>query len=256
MIDIHCHILPGVDDGPTTLTQSIEMAERAVDHGIHTIIATPHHRNGRYNNEKQDVLVEVERLNEELSKKNMPLTILPGQEPRIYGELVTDIENGRISPLNGFTKYVFIELPANEIPLYTRQLLFNTQLAGYIPIIVHPERNKKLLENTSILYDFVRNGALTQITASSLIGHHGKHLQKFSNKLINANLAHFIASDAHNTKTRGFNLDEAYQALLSEHGYECYHQFVENCQLLINGKTINKNQPSYMKKKKILGLFG
>ncbi|SDQ14769.1 tyrosine-protein phosphatase [Virgibacillus salinus] len=255
MIDIHCHILPNVDDGPSTLPQSIEMAKQAVDQGIHTIIATPHHKNGRYTNNKESILRNIEHLNNKLMEVDIPLTILPGQEPRIYGDLLNDLTSEDILPLNRNTKYVFVELPTSEVPRYTRQLLFDIQMAEYIPIIVHPERNKRIIEHPSILYDFVRTGALTQITAASFVGKLGKNIQKLSHKLIDANLTHFIASDAHNTTTRDFHLYEAYQTLRNEYGSETFYQFMENSQLLIEGKTVIRGQPIYIKKKKILGLF-
>ncbi|GAE95228.1 manganese-dependent protein-tyrosine phosphatase [Gracilibacillus boraciitolerans JCM 21714] len=153
MIDIHCHILPGMDDGPKHIEESVEMAENAVSQGINTIIATPHHLNGSYDNYKPDIITAVAQLNDRLQADNIPLTILPGQETRINGEFVTDLENNQLLPLNETSSYLLVELPANHVPRYTKQLLFDLQLQNIKPIIVHPERNKEIIENPNILYD-------------------------------------------------------------------------------------------------------
>ncbi|GEN30147.1 protein-tyrosine phosphatase [Cerasibacillus quisquiliarum] len=255
MIDIHSHILPGVDDGAQTEIDSIEMAHAAVQQGIHTIIATPHHMNGQYENEKQSIIKHVELLNELLESENIPLTVLPGQEIRIYGELLEDLQQGTIQSLNN-TKYIFIEFPSGHVPRYAEQMLFDIQVAGYIPIIVHPERNRELSEQPNKLYEFVRKGALTQVTAASVIGKFGKTIQKFTEQIIEANLAHFIASDAHNTTSRGFCMKEAYQEIEKLYGLDMTYMFLENGEYLILGENINKYEPKRItKKKRFLGLF-
>ncbi|WP_430791292.1 tyrosine-protein phosphatase [Virgibacillus flavescens] len=254
MIDIHCHILPGIDDGAQTETDSIAMAKAAVEQGIHTIVATPHHMNGKYENKKTDIETHVKVLNELLQENQIPLTVLPGQEVRMNGDMMEELETKVILPMNN-TKFVFVEFPSSSVPRYARQMLFDIQVSGYKPIIVHPERNSELVENPSKLYDFVRKGSLSQITAASLCGKFGKNLQKFSHELIEANLTHFIATDAHNTTNRGFVLQEAYKELTDKHGMEARYMFMENAQLLIDGKTVNRAEPSMIKKKKFLGIF-
>lgn len=254
MIDIHCHILPGVDDGAQTEEDSIIMAKDAVAQGIDTIITTPHHRNGTYDNERDSIIRNVAILNELFENEAIPLTILAGQETRIHGEMIEEINNGIIQPLHD-TKYLFVEFPSDSVPRYAQQMLFDIQVAGYKPIIVHPERNRELIQNPAKMYEFVRKGALTQITAASLIGKFGKNIQRFSNQLIAANLTHFIASDAHNTTTRGFYLKEAYNYMKEHYGSSQYYTFLENSQLLIDDLTVNKMEPSMVKKKKFLGIF-
>ncbi|QKY70315.1 tyrosine-protein phosphatase [Lentibacillus sp. CBA3610] len=254
MIDIHCHILPGIDDGAGTITDSLAMAQTAAQQGIHTIVATPHHRNGVFNNLKNDIISYTHDLNEQLKEENIPVTILPGQETRINGDMVGDIENGDLAALND-TKYLFVEFSSSHVPRYAKQMLFDIQVAGYIPVIVHPERNSAISQHPSMLYEFVQKGALTQVTAASLNGNFGKNIQKFSHQLVEANLTHFLASDAHNTTTRGFVMDEAFQELSDQHGNEMTYLFMENAQLLINGQNVNKDEPQQVKKKKFLGLF-
>ena len=254
MIDIHCHILPGVDDGPETIEESVIMAREAINEGINTIIATPHHRNNKYINTKNSILANVKELNDQLIKENIPLKILPGQEVRIFGEVLDEYRNGEILTLSQ-TKYIFIEFPTSSVPRYAEKLLYLLQTEGLIPIIVHPERNKELMEKPLILYNLVKNGALTQVTAASLAGYFGKSIKKFSEQMIENNLTHFIASDAHNTHNRSFKLREAYEIVEANFGIEYKYLFMENSEALIENELITKEVPEQIKRKKILGIF-
>lgn len=255
MIDIHSHILPCLDDGAKDLDESIEMAKLAVSEGITKIIATPHHKNRDYNNPKEKILQQVEMLNTALSQHKIPLTILPGQEPRIYGEMIEEYESGEVLTLNNGGKYLFIEFPTGHVPRYSEQLLFDIQLKGLTPLIVHPERNSEIIENPDMLYKFVKNGACTQITSSSVTGHFGKKIKKFTMQLVESNLTHFVASDAHNLSSRPFRMNDAYRELVKEFGVEVEYYFKENAELLLEGKTVIKETPEKIKKKKLFGIF-
>ncbi|MCF2132043.1 hypothetical protein L1I79_37335 [Strepomyces sp. STD 3.1] len=254
LIDIHSHILPGIDDGALTMEDAINMARVAVDEGITKLIATPHHQNGIFFNRKQDILKRVTNLNHVLRSEDIPLEILPGQETRIHGDLLEDFEKGDILTLN-HTHYLFIELPSGYVPRYTEQLLFNIQLKGLTPIIVHPERNAGFMENPENLLNLVKKGTLTQVTTSSLTGNFGKKIQKFSMQLIEANLTHFIASDAHNISTRSFCIKESIAEIDKEFGNQIVHYFQENAALLIQGQAVYKQEPSPIRRKKFLGIF-
>ncbi|SHP75489.1 Tyrosine-protein phosphatase YwqE [Mycobacteroides abscessus subsp. abscessus] len=254
MIDIHCHILPSLDDGAKEISDSIAMAREAVKEGIDTIIATPHHKNGQFENKKEDIKKEVELLNKTLQKENIPLIILPGQETRIFGEFLDEQELVHILPLND-TQYVFVELPSSHVPRYTERLLFDIQLKGLTPIIVHPERNTEIIKNPDVLYNLVKKGALTQVTASSVAGYFGKKIQKFSNQIIEANLTHFLASDAHNVNNRTFKMMDALDIIETRFGVDMMYLYTENAELLRDGKNVMKEIPEKVKVKKFLGLF-
>ncbi|MDQ0216276.1 protein-tyrosine phosphatase [Oikeobacillus pervagus] len=255
MIDIHCHILPGIDDGAATYTESLAMARTAVNEGIDTIIATPHHQNGSYENKKLEIITYVDELNAQLKQEGIGLKILPGQENRIYGEIIQDYNQNEIITLGGNSSYLLIEFPSGFIPQYAEQLLFDLQMKGLFPIIVHPERNKEFMEHPDRLYKFVKNGVATQITASSYTGHFGKRVRKFTYQLIEANLTHFIASDAHNTKNRTFNMAQSMDLLEKEFGLDMVYYFTENAELVIDEKHIFKERPQRIKRRKFLGLF-
>ncbi|WP_299744236.1 tyrosine-protein phosphatase [uncultured Rossellomorea sp.] len=255
MIDIHSHILPGIDDGANTIYDSIDMAKQAVSEGIHTIIATPHHRNGKYDNVKSDILPLVKEVNDRLREEHINLQVLPGQECRIYGEILEDYQKGDILPLNQVSQYLFIEFPSSSVPRYAEKLLYDIQVEGLTPVIVHPERNAELIERPEKLYKLVQGGAATQLTASSLTGYFGKNIQKFSQQMIQANLTHFIASDAHNIRNRTFKMEEAMDYIEKKYGIDMVYYFTENAELLIDGKNIYKEIPELIKKKKFLGIF-
>ncbi|WP_226643028.1 tyrosine-protein phosphatase [Mesobacillus subterraneus] len=254
MIDIHCHLLPGIDDGAQSMEDTIKMARAAVDEGIHTIIATPHHKNSKYDNPKELIIPRVGEVNKALASEGIDLKILPGQEVRLYGELIEGIEKNEILSLN-HTQYVFVEFPSNHVPRYAETLLFDLQLKEITPIIVHPERNQEIIERPEALYNLVKKGALTQVTASSVSGHFGKKIRNFSFQLIEANLTHFIASDAHNVGSRGFKMAETMDIIQSKYGIDLVCFFQENAELLVQGSHVYQDTPEPIKKKKFLGIF-
>ncbi|WP_285765482.1 CpsB/CapC family capsule biosynthesis tyrosine phosphatase [Peribacillus sp. SI8-4] len=254
MIDIHCHILPGVDDGSTEVDASISMAKKAVESGITHVYATPHHLNEKYVNVKRDIIARVVKLSESFQQADIPLTIHLGQEVRIHRDLLTSLEKEEILTLDDKGRHMLLELPSGRVPTYTQDMIYELLLQGITPIIVHPERNKELLENPKRLFELVQEGALTQITSGSMIGNFGKRIQSFSKKIIDHNLAHFLATDAHNIGSRGFTLHEAYDTITKMYGIERTFYFKENAELLMKGQSPAIEKPAPFKKK-ILGIF-
>ena len=254
MIDLHSHILPGLDDGSQSMKDTLVMAEKAIEDGITKIVATPHHKNG-YDNTRLEIIDSVEEVNSVLQQYNLNLQVMPGQEIRIYGEIMEDYLNGEIQTLAD-SKYIFIELPSGYVPRYTEELLYKMQLDGLIPIIVHPERNQELMSNPDKLYQFVKKGTLTQLTAGSIAGKFGKKIKQFSEELMEANLSHFIASDAHNTTNRSFHMTAAYEMIQQEFGEDLVYFYKENAELVMENKHVMMEQPTHVKRrKKIFGLF-
>lgn len=255
MIDLHCHILPGVDDGAKTIEDSLNMAQVAVEEGITHILATPHHKNRSWNNEKNDVVNLVKNLQNEIDKAGIELTIFPGQEIRIYGDIFKDIKEGKILFIDEDQQYLLIEFPTSNIPNYTERLFYELFSEGITPIIVHPERNREILEHPNRLKSLVDKGALTQLTAASYIGKFGKQIQKLSVQLVEANLVHFVASDAHNIGNRSFHMREALSKIEKDFGKRKVDEFDQNTKDLVNGEVVIAPTPSLVKKKKLFGLF-
>lgn len=254
MIDLHCHILPGVDDGAQSLSDSLNMARMAVQQGITKIVATPHHLNNSYENSKQSIMDRVKELNEALRLEKIELVVLPGQEVRIHGEMLEGYEAEEILPVN-HTPYILVEFPSNHVPRYTEKLFYDLQMNGLIPVIVHPERNREILDTPDLLYRFIKKGALTQITAGSVCGDFGKKIRNFSLQLIEANQTHLIASDAHNITSRSFKMREAFEVIEKKYGINAVFMFKENAELLIEGKYVYKEDPAHIKKKKLFNIF-
>jgi protein-tyrosine phosphatase len=254
MIDIHCHILPGCDDGPMELADSLIMAKAAVSEGITHLFATPHHLNGNYENTKSEIMERVHRFNLSLMKAEIPLTIYSGQELRIHHELLKALNLDEILTLDNRGDYLLIELPSGEVPSFSLDIIYELGLRGITPILVHPERNRELMEDPSLLFELVQEGVLTQLTAASIIGHFGKRVKNFSEKIIEHNLAHFIASDAHNVGSRNFFLNEAYETITRKFGINRTFYFRENAELLKNGQHLFIPEPVLIRKK-FLGIF-
>ncbi len=257
MIDLHSHILPSLDDGARHWEEAITMAKQAVQDGIKTVVATPHHQNGIYFNDSSIVLDTIKEFNRRLEHENIPLTVVPGHETHIYVDFVKDLRSDNLLTLNSNNKYILLELPFKEVPRITEQLVYDIQLAGYIPIIPHPERNMEFQENPMKLYQLVKRGALTQTTSASLLGNFGKEVQKFTFEIIEHHLVHMIATDAHHSKGhRGFQLKDGYKALENFGGLRLAEQFKENVVKVFNGNDIYVDSPVKIhRKKKIFGIF-
>jgi protein-tyrosine phosphatase len=236
------------------MEESLNMAKQAVEAGITHLFATPHHLNEKYVNVKSDIIDRAVRLNESLQQNNIPLTIHPGQEVRIHRDIFASLEKEEILTLDDNVTYLLLELPSGSVPAYTQEVIYELLLKGITPIIVHPERNKELISNHKLLFELVQEGALIQITSGSIIGNFGKSIQSFSKKIIEHNLAHFIATDAHNIESRGFTLQQAYETITKVYGIERTFYFKENTELLLQGLSLIIEKPEPFKKK-FMGIF-
>lgn len=250
MIDLHCHILPGVDDGAKNMEESIAMAREAVAEGITHVLATPHHKAHGWSNKKEDVIQLVKKVQAAIDEEEIPLTIFPGQEVRLYGEIIDDIDDGKIQFIDEANQYLLIEFPSAEIPTYAEELFYRLQHQGVIPIIVHPERNQGVLKDPNQLKRLIDQGALAQLTAGSYVGRFGKEVAKLSRELIEADMIHYIASDAHNTTTRQFHLKEAYEQLEKDYGSSLVERYQQMTRDLVNGDPVFPPAAREIKKKR------
>lgn len=255
MIDIHNHILVDVDDGPKNKEEMLKLLKQAKDEGVTEIIATPHHLSPTFNNENKIVERKLNEILDLDEVKEMGIKIYPGQEIRISDQIILQLEKGEAIGLN-HSKYLLIEFPSGGVPHYTDRLFFELQSKGYVPIIAHPERNKEISQNLDVLFDLVNGGALSQLTSASLIGKHGKKLQKISIQMIENNLVHFIASDAHHDTNRPFVLESLFNDKKLNKYQEQIKQLINNAQQVIDNKEVRIKQPSQdYNQKKLFGLF-
>ncbi|MEB7822009.1 tyrosine-protein phosphatase [Staphylococcus xylosus] len=255
MIDIHNHILVDVDDGPKSIDETVELLKQAKNEGATDIVATPHHIHTRYSNDIQKVKSKLNELRENTQIKELGIRLYAGQEIRVTDQIIDDINNGKIEGINS-SKYLLLEFPSNEVPHYSNQLFYELQTRGYVPIIAHPERNKAIVQSLDLLFELVNGGALSQITTSSLMGEFGSNVRKVSLKMIDNNLAHFIASDAHNVKNRPFVLNQLFNERKLKDYYEEFESFLENGKAVLNNERISKQIPTQdYKQKKWFGLL-
>ena len=201
MIDIHCHILPGLDDGAQTIEESLKMVRIAQSEGIQKIIATPHHIEGSYHNAKEKIIRQVEILNEAIKEEEIPLEIFSGQEIFLTMDTAQHLKEERLLTLAD-SKYVLIEFPLMEIPRFAEHALYSIQLNGLIPVIAHPERIASVIEDPCILEPLINKGCLLQVNAMSLTGHFGRKVQATAEYLVKSNMVHLMGTDAHNDQSR------------------------------------------------------
>lgn len=238
MIDLHSHILPGVDDGAQTLEDSLEMAKKAISQGITHLMCTPHHNNGKYNNPADQIIRDVVALQNELDQRGLDLTLLEGQEVRLTELLLTAIKREEILFTDLDNTYLLIEFPTNEIPIYAEQMFYRLLNQGHVPVIVHPERNAVFREEPNRLVSFLEMGTLTQLTAPSIVGIFGSEIQKTARLMLEHQMLYMVASDAHNLRHRTFLMKEAYEEIEKIGGREMVAAMQQMAKDLVNGDSV------------------
>jgi len=216
MVDLHCHLLPGLDDGPSSMEESLRMAETAIADGITHVVATPH-ASDRYHFD----FGRVRRLRDELqAQMGEKLKIATGCDFHVNPENLSELRRNPSSYCINQRDYLLLEFNEVSIPPAMDQTLHEIQLSGLRPIITHPERNAILRARPERLKHWVRRGCYAQVTGGALTGVFGPAAQKISTDWIHEGLIHFVASDAHNTRTRPLQLQPAYNAVVDQFGEE------------------------------------
>lgn len=239
MIDIHSHILPGIDDGAADIYETLKMAKMAVESGVTQIVATPHcNIPGGYENYFGERYINAyERAVEAIQKEGLPLQILPGME--VFGtyNLPDLIVDKKIMPLNQ-SRYILIEFDFNEDPAYVMDILKRTQEVGAIPIVAHAERYKFIQERPEIALEWVANGFVIQVNKGSFTGRFGEAERRAAYILLENDLAAAVASDAHSAKVRTPFMLDAYEELKKH-----YSEDKLNVVFYENPKRICNNEP-------------
>lgn len=241
MIDIHTHILPKVDDGPSTWEESIEMLKGGQKDGIKEIALTPHIlSNFDYNLEKE-IRQRFAELKRKTTAAGIRIKLHLGSE--IYLQPETNLNHG-LSTFNENGKHFLVEFPMSRIPEYASQKLFELIMDGFIPVLAHPERNAVILRNPSRAYQLVQMGTLIQINSGSLTGDFGQSVKATAFDLIEHNLVHFVASDCHDADSRPLALKEAKKIVEENWGSSLAKLlFVENPRKLLRGQKISPPEP-------------
>ncbi|HWR97018.1 MAG TPA: CpsB/CapC family capsule biosynthesis tyrosine phosphatase [Candidatus Methanoperedens sp.] len=209
MIDLHCHLLPGIDDGPETITDALAMCSQMVGDGTDTVVATPHMLTERYRVARADILRGVRNLREELAAWDIPLDVRPGADVMIASDLPALLRAGSLMTLGDAGSYVLLELPHDVIPSGLDDLLYEVQVLGITPIISHPERHFELQRRPDLLRPLIERGVLVQVTAASIEGAFGDSARRCGLLLLKTGMAHLCASDAHAPRGRKPGLSRA-----------------------------------------------
>ncbi|MGN7385527.1 tyrosine-protein phosphatase [Sporosarcina sp. SAFN-015] len=255
MLDMHSHILFGVDDGPKTMDETMMMLEKAVGEGVTHIIATSHSFHPQFHVSQETIQSQLYELQEEIQSRNIPISILPGQEVRLHENILESIEKNEVLTLAN-SRYLLLELPSQTVPAYTVNIIQSLLAENIIPIIAHPERNKAIAEKPERLERLIRHGALAQITAGSVAGYFGKHIQKLSIQLIESNLIHTYGSDMHNPTTRPMLFKEGLQYLEKKKLDEYMSILLQNNMSILKDDNLFILEPDMQKKKKWWNFIG
>lgn len=221
MLDIHCHILPGVDDGSGNMNDSVEMAQLAAESGTTGIVATPHcNIPGEFDNYWNDEMQgKLQALRGILKGKNIPVEIYRGQEIFLSNHFETHIENRDFVTLNN-SEYMLVELDfrIDEVSAVSR--LGRLASYGYTPILAHPERYGFVIENPSTINKIHASGVLIQLNSSSVMGDFGARIKRTANLILRDGLADFVASDAHSQYSRTPSLADTHEYICGEFSYD------------------------------------
>lgn len=238
MVDLHSHILPNIDDGSKSKRESLAILKKAYENGMTDIILTPHYILGStYNSAKKKNEELLNDLKETLRKENIPLNLYLGNEIYIDDSLVKKLKEGVFSSLND-TKYVLFELPMNNEYKALKQILFDLQSNGYIPVIAHPERYYFLKENPKRIEELIEAGALFQSNLGSLFSRYGKEAKKTLELFLKHHMITFLSSDIHHETDTFYEdiprLKKILRNIISE-------EYMEEL-LTTNGKKLLQNE--------------
>lgn len=201
MIDLHSHILPGLDDGAPNMAASLQMARAYVEDGVIAVACTPHILPGVYRNTGPAIRAAVAALQDALDREHIALQLFSGADNHIVPDLVEGLNEGRLLAL-AQSRYVLVEPPHNVAPPRLEEFLHGVLLSGYVPIVTHPERLSWIRSHFEMMVRLSRAGVWMQITAGSLAGSFGRDAQYWAERMLGEGIVHILASDAHNMTRR------------------------------------------------------
>ncbi|HEX5755245.1 MAG TPA: CpsB/CapC family capsule biosynthesis tyrosine phosphatase [Arenimonas sp.] len=223
MIDLHCHMLPGIDDGAPDLEVSLAMARCAVEDGITLTACTPHIYPGLYENDKPGIEAAITALRRALAEAGIPLQLTIGADTHLAPDLVASIRGGRVPTLAG-SRYLLFEPPHHVAPPRFEESVFNLMAAGYVPVITHPERLSWIETHYAVFGRLVHAGAWIQVTAGAVTGRFGRRPKYWAERLLDEGLVHILATDSHHIDKRPPLLAEGRDAAASRLGaFEAEH---------------------------------
>jgi len=211
MFDLHCHLLPGIDDGATDLEMALAMARIAVADGIHTVACTPHIYPGMYDNNASGIRAAIQSLQSELDARGIALRLVEGADVHLAPDLLDDIRSGRIPTLAG-SRYLLLEPPHHTAPPRFESALFDLMAAGITPVITHPERLTWVGQHYDLFVRLAERGVWMQVTAGALTGRFGNRVKYWGERFVGDGHCMVLATDAHHPTRRPPLLAEAREA--------------------------------------------
>jgi protein-tyrosine phosphatase len=220
MIDLHCHMLPGIDDGAPNREVALAMARCAAGDGISVVACTPHIYPGLYDNNRTRIEEAVEAFRQVLAEEGIALELTTGADTHLEPELLKGIRAGRIPTLGG-SRYLLLEPPHHSVPPRFEESVFNLRTAGIVPVITHPERLSWIESHYEVFTRIVHSGsAWMQVTAGSLTGRFGSRPQYWGERMLDEGLVHILATDSHHIDRRPPLLAEGREAAAKRVGEE------------------------------------
>lgn len=215
LIDIHCHLLPGIDDGSSSWEESLEMAQQMVAEGIQTVIVTPHQLGNQSSTTGALVRHRTDQLRQWLAANQVPLEVLPGADVRIDTDMVPRLRSGDCLSLADQRRHVLLELP-HELYQPLEPVLEQLNRIGMVGILSHPERNRGIMRQPHVVESLVQAGCLMQVTADSYVGDFGEEPAALARHIVGNGWCHFLSTDAHGSRKRRPRLRRAFD-LAVEH---------------------------------------
>ena len=251
MIDIHNHILPGIDDGCKTLEESMMALKQASELGVEAIIFTPHYVKGsKFNCNNKDKKKLLDLAKKEAKKNNINIDLYLGNEVYFENDMLSLVLDKEATTLNN-TRYLLFELPMTTEVNNLKEVIFSLRVKGVVPIIAHPERYTTFQEKPNALIDLIEQGCLFQCNIGSLVGIYGKEANKCVRVLLKHNMVHFMASDTHHANGKNYNLLlDAKKELVDLVGKEYANELLSvNAAKLLKDEDINVRETKTVKKK-------
>ncbi len=229
MIDLHCHYLPGIDDGAQTVDEALTLARAALRAGIHTAVLTPHVHVGRYDNTLASIQRSFAAFQQVLASHGVPLNVKIGGEVRIAAEIMPLVEQEQIPFIGqlGADRIMLLEFPHSHLVVGGEKLIRWLLDRRIRPLIAHPERNRDVMRNVDKISEYVAMGCLLQVTGASIIGQFGTNAQTCAYALLDRNWVSVVATDAHNMQHRPPNLNLAQEALVAMGGLQYARELTE-----------------------------
>jgi protein-tyrosine phosphatase len=245
MIDLHNHLLPGIDDGAKKLEETLEFLRVARRDGIATVTATPHMKPGVYDNTRAVILERIALVKEAArGDEAEQVELLPGAEVYFTADVVERARTGQLMTVGDRGKYLLLELPYQQVPMKVDDTIFQLRLLGITPIMAHPERVAYYLEDFGRVAASVRLGALTQVTGSSISGRFGTKARDFAVRMLEQNLIHILASDSHDVRYRPPILSDARRTVAKLAGETTARRLVDdNPRSILAGADIDLEPP-------------